>query len=120
MKPVMILDDDCTVQLANQKARIFLGKTARQLTGRLAGQALSCLNADGPEGCGHSEHCSGCVFRRSVTHTHATGESLRDVIAYQEKITPNGIAKVWYRISTERVGQIVLVRLEDVGTERRA
>jgi hypothetical protein len=64
-------------------------------------------------------HCTGCALRRSVQHTHATGETLRGVHAYQDIRTPSGIRSAWFELPTERVGDLVSLRIDDVGVERQ-
>ena len=81
---------------------------------------VECAHATEPGGCGQTVHCKGCALRRSVEHTHATGEPLRGVHAYQEIRTPNGIRTAWFELTTERAGDLVLLRIDDVGVERQA
>jgi PAS domain-containing protein len=118
--PVLVLTPDCVATLANAKACAFLGKTAERLVGQRAGDVIECVHAAEPGGCGQTLHCKGCAVRRSVEHTHTTGEPLRGVHAYQDIRTPNGIRTAWFELTTERAGDLVLLRIDDVGVERQA
>jgi hypothetical protein len=118
--PVLVVTGDCVATLANTRACVFLGKAAEKLVGRRAGDVVECAHASEPGGCGQTVHCKGCALRRSVEHTHATGESLRGIHAYQEIRTPHGIRTAWFELTTERIGELVLLRIDDVGVERPA
>jgi hypothetical protein len=117
--PVLVVTGDCIATMANSRACVFLGKAAEKLVGRLAGDVVECARAGEPGGCGQTVHCKGCALRNSVQHTHATGEPLRGVHAYQEIRTPNGIRTAWFELTTERAGDLVLLRIDDVGVERQ-
>jgi PAS domain-containing protein len=119
-QPVLVLSADAVVEMANSRARVFLGKTAKDIEGRRGGEVIECVNSRLPQGCGRTTNCTGCVLRRSVEHTHATGEALSGVLAFQDVRTASGIKKTCFEISTERAGSLVLVRIDRVGVERRA
>jgi hypothetical protein len=116
--PVLVLAGTGQVELANAKARVFLGKSAPAIGGHLAGEVIECIWASEPEGCGGTVHCSGCTLRRSVHHTHATGEPLNAHSCHDVR-TPGGVRTLWLEFSTERAGKLVLLKVSQVGTERR-
>ena len=116
--PLLVVTDNARVEMANARARVFLGKTADALVGRLGGEVIECVHAAQPGGCGGTEHCSGCTLRRSVQHTHATGEPLR-VHSYHDVRTAVGVRTAWFEIATERAGELVLLRVSQIGLERR-
>ena len=118
--PVLVLESDGVVVAANEEARAFVGKGPEQISGRRGGDVIECSSARLPGGCGNTIHCKGCALRRSVLHTFETGEGLSDVVAHQSVMSELGIRRMWYRLATERVGQLVLVRIDDVGFEREA
>jgi len=119
-QPVMVVSQDVIVEAANEKARAFTGKGLASVAGRRGGEVLECSFAGEPGGCGRTIHCSGCALRRAVEHTHATGEPLADVLTYHHIVRQDGIHSTWLRIHTERVGDVVLVGLDELGLERRA
>ena len=118
--PVLVVQDNARVIAANAAARKMLTKEQLEICGELAGEVIGCMHAREPGGCGQTVHCKGCAVRRSVAHTHATGEALYGVHAYQDILTPNGIRTAWFELTTERAGDLVLLRIDDVGVERPA
>ncbi|MHA1675165.1 MAG: hypothetical protein ACTSYI_16235, partial [Promethearchaeota archaeon] len=66
-------------------------------------------------------HCSGCAIRNSAEKTYETGQSLTNVKAYQILKTPVGPKHKIILISTEKVGDLVLLQiddlLDDIGSE---
>ena len=117
-QPVLIVSGDVVAQAANRRARAFVGKEPPEIVGRRGGDVIECAHAGLPGGCGHTVHCQGCALRRSVEHTHTTGEPLTDVIAYQNLVSRQGIRRLWFRLATQRAGEVVLVRIDEVGPER--
>jgi PAS domain-containing protein len=77
--PVLILDKDGRIAAANKEARDRLGKSVREITGLLGGEALECSHARLPEGCGKTVHCETCTIRKIIMHTMQTGETLEKV-----------------------------------------
>jgi hypothetical protein len=116
--PIFVVDGDVVVQAANKRGYAVLKKNAAQVLKQLGGVVFECAYARLPEGCGRTVHCSGCAIRRSVYHTMETGKSLIRVPAvlnYGEASAPEKIAM---HISTEKMGNIVLLRV-DAPEERR-
>ncbi len=112
--PVLVMDDDVRVQGFNEPARALLGHRLEGCAGRYGGDVLECAYARLPGGCGNTEHCKACTIRRTVTHTYATGDSKLNVPAYQDIVTPGGNREVRFLISTEKVGNFVLLRIDEV------
>ena len=112
--PIFVVDDDVKVKAVNREGQTLLGKGTAELLGRLGGVVFDCAYAQLPEGCGRTIHCSGCAIRRSVYHTWNTGERLLDVPATL-RFAKSGAAvpeELALRISTERMGDVVLLRVE--------
>jgi PAS domain-containing protein len=113
--PVLLVDGDGVFQEANSRAYQILGKESTRVLGRRGGEVLECLYADLPGGCGASEHCrSGCVIRRSVTHTLRTGQAVVRALAEQEVHSAEGDRLARIVISTEKAGTLVLLRIEEI------
>ena len=112
--PVLVMDDDVRVLGFNEPARDLLGGRLDCCLGRFGGDVLECAYARLPGGCGNTEHCKACAIRRTVTATHATGDSKENVPAYQDIVTPVGTREVRFLISTEKVGSFVLLRIDEV------
>ena len=109
--PVLVVDDDVKVVLANGKACALLGKEPEEVEGRYGGEAVECAYARLPGGCGKTLHCKSCTIRKTVLDTHATGEGHYDVPAYQDKLTVHGGEKVRYGITTEKSGGFVFLKV---------
>jgi hypothetical protein len=114
--PVLAVDEEGRVVGSNTVAAVFVSSDIASIKGRLSGDVISCVYSDLPGGCGRTTHCAGCTIRRAFEQTAATGEPVRDRPAFSYNHTPDG--PVWKRfaISTERVGALVLIRIEG-GTE---
>ncbi len=69
----LVVDGAFRIVHANGAARRMLG--ARE--GVKLGDALSCVEARGPDGCGDGTRCASCTFHRSVGRALA-GEAARD------------------------------------------
>lgn len=112
--PVLVMDDDVRVLDFNEPARALLGGRLPDCVGYYGGDVLECAYARLPGGCGNTEHCKACAIRRTVTTTYATGKSQENVPAYQDIVTPGGTREVRFLISTEKVGNFVLLRIDEV------
>jgi hypothetical protein len=112
--PVTVMDADAAVLMVNAPAAGILDR-GKPLRGLRAGDVFECANAQLPGGCGRTIHCSGCTLRRTVTDTFATGRShLRVPASLRRGRNGDGDA-VALRITTEKVGGVVLVRIDHVG-----
>jgi PAS domain-containing protein len=109
--PILVLDGETRVVTFNDRARALLGKNPPECAGQFGGDVMECAYARLPGGCGHTIHCQACTIRRTVTGTLLSGEPQRDVLAYQDIVTPAGPRQVLYKVSTEKVGHFVLLRI---------
>ena len=87
------------------------------LRGLRAGDVFECANARLPGGCGRTIHCSGCTLRRTVTDTFTTGRSHVRVPAYLRRRRDEDAGAVSLLITTEKVGGVVLLRVDHVGPD---
>jgi PAS domain-containing protein len=99
---------------ANSAARAVVGKELAAIEDRLSGDVFDCENADLPGGCGKTQHCKACAIRNSVEETLATGMAVERVPAYQGIKTADGVRQKRFFISTERVGDSVMLRIDEV------
>ena len=113
-EPVFLVGGGGRIVSANSAARAVVGKELSVIEDRLAGDVFECVNADLPGGCGKTEHCKACASRNSVNETLSTGTGVERAPAYQDIKTPAGVQRKRYLISTERVGNSVMLRI-DVG-----
>jgi PAS domain-containing protein len=111
--PVLLVTANLEVVSANDRALELIGKDRVQIRGHLGGDAIECAHAKLPGGCGRTMHCKACVVRNSVTETHATGRALKDVPAHMDIDRAQTTQKVRFLISTEKVEEVVLLRIEE-------
>jgi len=125
--PVVLVDARGGVIMSNQCARRSFafadGSDAESCPppadageGRvLLGQLLECCHAASAQGCGRTVHCASCQIRSSVESTYCTGRSLEYVPAHRDAWGPGGGRnRTYLRISTEKLGHAVLLRIEAV------
>ncbi len=113
-EPVLIVDSVGRVKSANESGLKLLGKDLGEVEDRFGGDALECSYASLPKGCGRTEHCSTCAIRNILLDTLASGTCYKKVPAYQKINTPNGERLIRFYISTEKVGEQILLRIDDV------
>jgi PAS domain-containing protein len=112
--PILVMREDTRVVAANAAARKLSPELLEELAGLLCGDVIGCLHSKDEEGCGRTVHCLSCTIRRSIAHTFETGEPCFDVPAYMELGLLSGDTEVRFRISTEKKGDFVLLRIEQV------
>ena len=113
--PILLVNSDGMVLTANKFACKRLHKKLPQIRQSLGGDVLECAWARLPEGCGRTEHCQACVIRNSVLQTHQTGRPINRRRAYQVVHTRHGDRKVWLLISTQKIKDVVFLRIDDMG-----
>jgi hypothetical protein len=116
--PTLLVDGAGAVQGVNEAGADFLQAPADDIVGRLGGDVFECVHASLPGGCGATVHCSGCTIRRTVTRTHDTGEMALRVPATLQVRGPDAPTRVDLLITTARVGDQVLVRIDPPETRR--
>jgi len=112
--PVFVVNDDVVVQAANNRGYALLNKDSQSVLKKLGGIVFDCAYAQLPEGCGKTIHCSGCAIRRSVYHTYTTGKSLIGIPATLHAAEPGKMQAVALKVSTEKMGDVVLLQVEKV------
>ncbi len=112
--PVLMLDGDSQLQGGNREIEALLGRSAEELAGLKAGDAIGCVNALTKEGCGHTADCPKCAIRNSVKATFESGTPCVGVVEHREVLRGEERQTMTLRISTERVGASVLVRVDEV------
>ena len=113
--PVLLVDSTGSVKTANQQAQALLRKDLPDIEGHQPGDVFECVHAETPEGCGHTIHCGGCAIRRTVMDTFRSGKSHVNVPAFVNRGTSGDGWKVDLLISTEKVKDVVLLRIDEFG-----
>ncbi|MCP4379233.1 MAG: hypothetical protein GY794_24055 [bacterium] len=113
--PVLLIESEPRSLTANEPARKLLGKGSHDIDGLRGGEAIECVHASSPDGCGQTEHCKSCTIRNTVRETFETGKSFLHVKAYPDIQVGQGVKKMELEISTEKVADVVLLRIDDFG-----
>ena len=113
--PVLVVDPTGIVKTANRQARSLLKRDLSDIEGYKGGDVFECTYAALEEGCGNTIHCSGCTIRRTVMDTLKSGQSHLKTPAYLNRGTPEDCQKIDLLISTEKVGEVVLLRIDKLG-----
>lgn len=116
--PVLMVNQHGEVVLANTQALQFLGKELDAVAGFKGGDVMECAYARLPEGCGTTKHCVACTIRNNVMETFTTGKSLRQVPAHLNRQSRSSVHKLRFLISTEKVADVVLLRIDEVIEEQ--
>jgi hypothetical protein len=111
-EPVLFVTGDVFIEAANARASIAIGKEIDAIEGSHEGNVMECAYARLPGGCGKTEHCVDCRIRALVNHTFTTGEAVVRVEAYLDVLTPFELQRRRLSVSTEKVGDKVLLRLD--------
>ncbi len=108
--PVLVVDEDCRIIASNKMASHIagLGPSKRDYIGLLGGEAMKCVYADLPEGCGNTYHCVGCAIRTAVKASMESGVPQKDVpVTLKRK---DGEVKL--KITTEKIFSLVRINLK--------
>jgi len=117
--PVFLVEPEPRVRTGNKQARELLDKDLSMIEGQLGGDVIECIYAKQPHGCGNDVHCKSCTIRNTVLDTFATGKSSVRIPAYPDIQTPEGVQTIRFVISTEKVGERVLLRIDDVQQQEK-
>lgn len=114
--PILVVNADGCIDSANKLAREILQKTPAEIDGRKGGDVFECAYAKLPEGCGNTIHCDACTIRNTVMDTHLTGNPHIHAKAYLIQGTPDDNQEIKFLISTQKVANVVLLRIDKVGS----
>jgi len=112
--PVTLVDDDVRVVYANIRARLLLDKPSSDLERRLGGDVFECENSYLPGGCGKTPNCASCNLRNAVTRCYHSGQCAEGISATIRQRTAQGPVDLEMRISTKRVNDQVLLRIDEI------
>ena len=106
--PVLIVDADGRIAAANKMASDMMGKSQHETIGLLGGEAMECVYARLPEGCGKTIHCETCTIRITVNKAMETGEAQRHVPVRLR----NDDSEIKMSISTYNVDGLIRIVIE--------
>jgi len=113
--PVLLVESEPRVLTGNKPARDLLGKGLGDIEGRRGGEVIECVHSYSPGGCGQDVHCKSCTIRNTVLETFKTGKSFTHVQAFPDIQFEQDIKTMSVEISTEKVADVVLLRIDDFG-----
>jgi PAS domain-containing protein len=117
--PVLLLDKGYRIMAANEPARRILDRPLVDIENYLPGEAMECINARLPGGCGQTVHCQACALRNALNKTITTGADLEKVPAYQDVYQKDGsVVRRFLLISTEKLEDFILLRVDEIETLR--
>ena len=111
--PIVIIENIDDIVLANDQAR----KILKVKVGNKIGDAADCPNAKLQGGCGKTVHCKACAVRKVIQQTMQTGKNHNNIEAYQDTSTPAGTKHHTLKLATERIGNTILVRIDELKEE---
>jgi nitrogen fixation/metabolism regulation signal transduction histidine kinase len=112
--PIIVVDSNGNACTANSQARKILRKDLKDIIGLRGGVIFNCAFSNLPEGCGFTVHCDGCTIRNTVMDTFMSGKSHLKVPAGLTRGTTEDRIEIQYMISTEKVEDTVLLRIDNV------
>jgi hypothetical protein len=112
--PIIVVDGTVRASSANTLAQEAVSKGQDEIAGMLGGEVFGCLHAQESGGCGGTIHCASCVVRNTVEDTYKTGKPFVRVPSCHDLDTCNGERSVRFLISTEKAGDNVLLRIDDI------
>ena len=113
-EPIVLVNPLGLIINANEKAQALVGKTLTHIDGLPGGNVFECENSYLREGCGNTEHCSGCLIRRTVMACMEDGKGRLNTTAMLNQRTPKGNQVICLTISTERIADLVLLRIDSI------
>ncbi|OIO36630.1 MAG: hypothetical protein AUJ72_05805 [Candidatus Omnitrophica bacterium CG1_02_46_14] len=111
-EPVMMIGPDPKVLTVNNSAQKLLSKDLSRIEGYKGGEVINCAYAFTEKGCGNDVHCESCTIRNSVLATFDFGKSFSEVSAYPDIQKFDEARNCSIKISTEKVGEVVLLRID--------
>lgn len=112
--PVYLVDSTGKIITANSNGLALIDKEPDEVEEKKVGYVFECQHISKNVGCGDSIHCKSCTIRNSVIKTAQTGEARLRVPAYADLHTFAKTKKTKFSISTEKVGEAVLLRIDDI------
>lgn len=110
--PILVIDGNNMIKGANTQACKAVSIDLPHILNLRGGDVFECAYAHLPEGCGKTVHCSGCQIRRAVLNTLATGKPSLGVSVELVQRVDGKDRKVTIEISTQRVANCVLLRVD--------
>ncbi|HEY6838327.1 MAG TPA: PAS domain-containing protein [Geobacteraceae bacterium] len=109
--PVLAMDDDTKIVIANDAACHLFGKEREEIERKRSGDLFACTNTWLPGGCGKAPGCTNCGLREVVKDTYTTGKGHESVHATVTCGSPGRSHKLELLLSTMKAGELVVVKM---------
>jgi len=111
--PVLLMQGDPRqVVTANQQALALFGKELPEVESKRGGQVFDCIHSFSEAGCGKDVNCENCKIKNAIVDTFNTGNPHTGVSTPLQIRKANGTKTYVLQVSTEKVGDLALVRVE--------
>jgi hypothetical protein len=112
--PVFLVDATNKIISANSEGLALIHKASDEIEEKLAGDIFECPHTSQAEGCGNTIHCKSCTIKNAIVETSQTGKAMLRIPAYQDLHSFSKNKKTQFFISTEKVEDAVLLRIDDL------
>jgi len=113
-QPLLLLDGDVRVLSANSSFGALIGKPAGNIENQSGGEVFGCELASRQDGCSRMEACQHCTLRSTVNDCIAGKATAGETVLKHP--TPTGTELIRITFSTERVRNLVLLRIDSLTT----
>lgn len=113
--PVLIVNDQGRIAAANDLALGMMETPLQKVQGFLGGEALECVYARLPEGCGKTVHCPACTIRNLVETTRNGREICHRKLVFLQKEQE----RLQMEVTTEYVNGMVRIAIHEVQSVER-
>jgi transcriptional regulator of aromatic amino acid metabolism len=111
--PVLLMQGNPRqVVTANRKALELFGKELHEVENHRGGEVFDCVHSFTEAGCGKDVNCESCKIRNAIVDTFVTATSLDGVSTELSIKKPAGTRTFVLQVSTEKVGDLALVRID--------
>lgn len=111
--PVLLMQGNPReVVTANRQALALFGKKLREVEGHRGGQVFDCVHAFTEAGCGKDVNCEDCPIKNAIVETFTSGLPRHGIAATLQLKKTGGTESRVVQVSTEKVGELALVRVE--------
>lgn len=111
--PVLLMQGNPRqVVSANRQALALFGKKLPEVEDHRGGEIFDCVHAFTEAGCGKDVDCADCPIKNAIVDTFASGRPHHGVAATLQVKKAAGNEYRVVQVSTEKIGELALVRIE--------
>lgn len=111
--PVLLMQGNPRqVVTANNGALALFAKDLGKVEGHRGGQVFDCVHSFTEAGCGKDPNCADCPIKEAIVATFETAVPHSAVATTLQIRKPDGTNPHVVQVSTEKIGDLALVRIE--------